>query len=122
MLSLESAIAPDSFVRVVDTFVDVIDLKSFGFAHVECEEEQISLTDPDSRSVILHKNIINVGYNVQASSDAKHKLLVEYDTGDVNDTHALALMAIQTKEILGVEGMKVLADKGYHTGEELEQC
>jgi len=85
-------------------------------------EEQISLTDPDSRSVILHKNIINVGYNIQASSDAKHKLLVEYDTGDVNDTHALASMAIQTKEILGAESMKVLADKGYHTGEEIEQC
>jgi transposase len=85
-------------------------------------EEQISLTDPDSRSVILHKNIINVGYNIQASSDEKHKLLVEFDTGDVNDTHALAPMAIQTKEILGVESLTVLADKGYHTGEELEKC
>jgi transposase len=85
-------------------------------------EEQISLTDPDSRSVILHRNIINVGYNVQASSDAKHKLLVEFDTGDVNDTHALSSMALQTKELLGVETMEVLADKGYHTGAELAQC
>jgi len=85
-------------------------------------EDQISLTDPDSRAVILHKNIINVGYNIQTSSDAKHKLLIEYDTGDVNDSHALAPMALQTKEILGVESLKVLADKGYHTGEELEQC
>lgn len=39
MFSLENAIAPDSFVRIVDAFVDAIDLKSFGFAHVECEEE-----------------------------------------------------------------------------------
>ena len=39
MFSLESAIPVDSFVRVVDAFVDAIDLKSFGFAHVECEEE-----------------------------------------------------------------------------------
>ena len=39
MLSLESAIAADSFVRVVDAFVDAIDLKSFGFIHVECMEE-----------------------------------------------------------------------------------
>jgi len=85
-------------------------------------EEQISLTDPDSRSVILHKNIIHVGYNIQASSDAKYKLLVEFDTGDVNDTHALASMALQTKELLGVETMEVLADKGYHTGAELAQC
>jgi len=85
-------------------------------------EEQISLTDPDSRSVILHRNIINVGYNIQSSSDSKHKLLVEYDTGDVNDTHALGTMAIKTKELLQVEEINVLADKGYHTGEELEKC
>jgi transposase len=86
------------------------------------EAEQISLTDPDSRSVVLLRNIINVGYNVQASSDSKHKLLVAYDTGDVNDTHALAPMAMQTKEVLGIENMNVLADKGYHTGEQIQQC
>jgi len=63
-----------------------------------------------------------VGYNIQAASDAKHKLLVEFDTGSVNDTHALADMAIQTKELLKVEKMNVLADKGYHTGKELEKC
>jgi len=39
MFSLDSAIAADSFVRVVDVFVDSIDLKSFGFAHVECQDE-----------------------------------------------------------------------------------
>ena len=85
-------------------------------------DEQISLTDPDSRSVILHRNIIHVGYNIQAASDAKHKLFAEYDTGDVNDTHALSPVAIKTKELLEVEKMDVLADKGYHTGVQLEQC
>lgn len=88
----------------------------------ESGEEQISLTDPDSRAVILLRNIVNVGYNIQASSDSKHKLLVEYDTGSVNDTHALGTMAVQTKELLQLETMEVLADKGYHTGEELETC
>lgn len=76
-------------------------------------EEQISLTDPDSRAVILLRNVVNVGYNVQASSDSKYKFLTEYSTGNVNDTHALAEIAIATKELLGAEGMKVLADKGY---------
>lgn len=85
-------------------------------------QEQISLTDPDARSVVLHRNIVNVGYNVQAASDSKHKLLVEYDTGDVNDSHALAAMAGQTKELLQPEQMDVLADKGYHTGRELQKC
>jgi transposase len=85
-------------------------------------QEQISLTDPDARSVVLHRNIVNVGYNIQAASDSKHKLLVEFETGDVNDTHALAQMATATKEILGAESIDVLADKGYHTGEELKKC
>ncbi len=88
----------------------------------ESGEEQISLTDPDSRAVILQRNIVNVGYNVQASSDSKHKFLTQYDTGSVNDTRALADMAISTKELLGVENMNVLADKGYHTGAELSKC
>jgi transposase-like protein DUF772 len=85
-------------------------------------KEQISLTDPDARAVVLHRNIVNVGYNIQASSDSKYKLLADYDTGDVNDTNALASIAINTKEILGIDKMNVLADKGYHTGEQLEQC
>jgi len=88
----------------------------------ESGHQQISLTDPDSRSVVLHRNIVNVGYNIQAACDAKHKLLVDYDTGQVNDTHALAPMAIAAKELLGTETLTVLADKGYHTGEQLKTC
>jgi transposase len=88
----------------------------------ESGEEQISLTDPDSRAVVLHRNIVNVGYNIQTSSDSKHKLLVEYDTGDVNDTRALSPMALKTKELLSVDKMNVLADKGYHTGDQIQQC
>jgi hypothetical protein len=86
------------------------------------DQEQISLTDPDSRAVVLTRNIVNVGYNIQASSDAKHKLLLEYDTGSVNDTQSLGHMAIQTRELLKVDHINVLADKGYHTGEQLKQC
>ena len=85
-------------------------------------EEQISLTDPDSRAVILQRNIVNVGYNIQSSSDSKYKFLLEYDTGHVNDTNALAEIAIDTKELLGVEHLNALADKGYHTGAELGKC
>ncbi|NQU82285.1 MAG: transposase, partial [Bacteroidetes bacterium] len=62
------------------------------------------------------------GYNIQASSDSKHKFLAEYDTGNVNDTNALADIAINTKELLGVKHMNALADKGYHTGAELSKC
>ena len=83
---------------------------------------QISITDPDARSVVLHRNIINVGYNVQAGCDAKHKLFVNNDTGTVNDTHALSPMALDAKELLGVENMRTLTDKGYTTAKHLEIC
>ena len=88
----------------------------------ESGESQISLTDPDARSVILHRNIINVGYNVQAGCDAKHKLFVNNDTGSVNDTHALSPMALDAKELLGVESMDILTDKGYTTAKHLHIC
>lgn len=88
----------------------------------ESGEKQISLTDPDARSVVLHRNIINVGYNVQAGCDAKYKLFVNNDTGTVNDTHALSPMAIDAKQLLDVKNMRTLTDKGYTTAKHLEIC
>ncbi len=88
----------------------------------ESGESQISLTDPDARSVILHRNIINVGYNVQAGCDARHKLFVNNDTGSVNDAHALSPMALDAKGLLGVESLDILTDKGYTTAKHLDIC
>ncbi len=88
----------------------------------ESGETQISLTDPDARSVVIHRNIVNVGYNVQAGCDAKYKLFVNNDTGTVNDTHARSPMALDAKALLGVEEMKTLSEKGYTTAKHLEIC
>ncbi len=68
------------------------------------------------------RGITVVGYNVQASVDAKNKLITHFDTGSVNDTTALAGITIETKEILQVDKMDVLADKGYHTGDQIQKC
>jgi hypothetical protein len=66
--------------------------------------------------------VVNVGYNIQAGCDSKHKLIVNNDTGTVNDTHALSPMALDAKELLGVDKMKVLTDKGYTTGKHIQKC
>ena len=84
-------------------------------------KDQISTTDTDAQSVVLQRGITVVGYNIQGAVDAKHKLITHFDTGSVNDTNALASVAIETKELLQVEKMDVLADKGYHTGEQIQQ-
>lgn len=85
-------------------------------------ESQISLTDSDARSVVLHRNIVNVGYCVQAGCDEKHKLFVNNDTGSVNDTNALSPMALDAQELLNVKTMKTLTDKGYTSGKHLAIC
>jgi len=85
-------------------------------------QDQISTTDPDARAVVLHRNIVNVGYNVQAASDSKHSMLTALDTGSVNDTHSLYPMCQASAQNVGVKPKSVLADKGYHTGSQLEQC
>ena len=82
---------------------------------------QLSSTDPDSRAVVFQRNSVKIGYNVQAVSDAKNKLLVAADTGDVNDTKALAVMVKKAQENIG-NVKNVLADKGYHSGRELKAC
>ena len=88
----------------------------------ESGESQISKTDPDAKSVILHRNVVNVGYNVQAGCDGKYKLFINNDTGAVNDTHALADMALDAKALLGVKKMNCLTDKGYTTGVHIDTC
>jgi transposase len=92
-------------------------------AQIEAKgKDQISTTDTDAQAVVLSRGITQVGYNIQGAVDAKHKLITHFDTGSVNDTNALASVAIETKELLQVEKMDVLADKGYHTGEQIQQC
>ena len=89
---------------------------------IQSGKDQLSSTDHDAQAVILHRNIVNVGYNIQAASDAKHKLLTAFDTGDVNDTHALESMVLQVQENLEITKFDVLADKGYHTAAQLAAC
>jgi len=88
-------------------------------------ETQISTTDPDARALPLHMRIIQVGYNLQSSVDAKHKMIAEFDVTNKNDNRALADMALKTRDAFKLnksDKLTVLADKGYHTGEQLQQC
>ena len=52
----------------------------------ESGDGQMSTTDADSRAVVFQRNSVKVGYNIQAASDSKHKMLIAVETGDVNDT------------------------------------
>jgi len=85
-------------------------------------EDQISLTDPDSRAMAGHTKVA-VGYNVQIAVDAKHKLIVEQDVSNqVLDLGLLAPTAGAAKEMLEVEQIEAVADRGYVKTEAFEAC
>src|SRR6201998_4288943 len=85
-------------------------------------ENQISLTDPDSRAMAAHTHVA-VGYNVQVAVDPKNKLIVEQQvTNQVVDMGLLTQTAEPAKEVLGVEKIDVVADRGYFKIEDIEAC
>jgi hypothetical protein len=66
---------------------------------------------------------VAVGYNVQVAVDTKHKLIVEQQvTNQVLDMGLLTETAAPAKEILGVETIEAVADKGYFKIEDIEAC
>jgi transposase len=87
-------------------------------------DQQISLTDPDARSMATSgRGSGVVGYNVQAAVDTKHHLIVTHDVINVgSDRSQLAHMAKETKATLETNNLDVVADRGYFNGEEILAC
>jgi len=87
-------------------------------------DRQISLTDPDARSMATSGCGSGVvGYNVQAAVDREHHLIVAHEViNEGNDRAQLSPMAEQTKATLEVEALDVVADRGYFDSEEILAC
>ena len=85
-------------------------------------ENQISLTDPDSRAMAAYTKV-GVGYNIQIAVDAKNKMIVEQAvTNQVVDMGLLTQTAEPARAILDVENIDVVADRGYFKIEDIEAC
>jgi transposase len=87
-------------------------------------DRQLSLTDPDSRSMTSGgKRTGTVGYNVQVAVDTKHHLIVEHEVTNVGGDHGhLSRMALSAKSAIGKPKLKVLADRGYFSGPDIRAC
>jgi len=87
-------------------------------------DQQISLTDPDARSMATSgRGSGTVGYNVQTAVDTEHHLIVTHEVTNVgNDRSQLSPMAKQAKEVLEVDELDVVADRGYFSGSEILAC
>jgi hypothetical protein len=87
-------------------------------------DQQISLTDPDSRSMATSgRGSGVVGYNVQIAVEANHHLIVMHEvTNDGTDRSQLSHVANETKAALGVEKLDAVADRGYFNSEEIRHA
>lgn len=88
----------------------------------QSQEPQVSTTDPDARALLVRGVVVEVGYNVQAAVDQEHKLVVATHTINRNDKNALFAISKEAKDNIEAKQLTVLADKGYHTGKELQAC
>src|SRR5450755_110971 len=88
------------------------------------EDKQISLTDPDARSMATSgKGSGIVGYNVQSAVDTTHHLIVAHEVTNVGtDRSQLSNMAELARTEIGAETLEVVADRGYYEGEEILAC
>lgn len=97
------------------------------------EVTEISTTDPDARLMSANNNGIDISYNAQTVVDSKYSLIVDYDVvtnpTDHGQLHNMSRKALETFDIEVSEEdetaeikLKVLADKGYYSADELKKC
>jgi transposase len=93
-------------------------------AEVEAHpDSQVSLTDPDARSMMKAGGGSTVSYNVQTAVDSKHHLIAAHEvTNAPSDRSQLGSMAGQAAAALDAKALTVIADPGYYKGEEIVGC
>jgi hypothetical protein len=87
-------------------------------------DQQVSLTDPDCRSMATsgHGSGV-VGYNVQVAVTTEHHLIIAHEvTNSGTDRAQLANMGCQAKQVLGVDKLEAVADRGYYSSTEIKAC
>lgn len=85
-------------------------------------KSEVSLTDPDARAM-MNAQRVTPSYNAQATVDAKHKLILDYELiNNAADQNSLSQMAIRAKKLLGVPALEVLGDKGYYNPGQIKEC
>jgi transposase len=124
----DTVVASDKTQRLEDKITalkkEMARLKKLEVQMMETPDQQISLTDPDARSMATSgRGTGMVGYNVQTAVDAKHHLIVTHEvTNEGHDRRQLHNMAQQAKDVIGSEVLAVVADRGYFRGEEIKDC
>ena len=124
----EGELAEAKSARLKDKIASLRDqmrkFKALEVAVDAAPDKQISLTDPDARSMATSgKGTGVVGYNVQTAVDTKHHLIVAHEVTNVgSDRGQLSTMANETQAAMGSSELTAIADRGYFRGEEVLAC
>src|SRR5664280_763959 len=99
-------------------------LEIFKMKMLATPDQQISLTDPDARSMATSgRGSGVVGYNVQIAVDTTHHLIVTHEVTNIgSDRSQLSHVAKDAKITLEAENLDVVADRGYFNSEEILAC
>ena len=110
--------------KIVKLNEEIARLSAINAEMMKSKDKQISLTDPDARSMATSgKDTGIVGYNVQTAVDTKNHLIVAHEVTNVGtDRHQLSNMAEQARTEMGVETLDAVADRGYYASEEIRAC
>ncbi len=85
-------------------------------------DKQISMTDPDARSMKSRGSGI-VGYNVQAAVDVKNHIILAHEVTNIGpDKGQLFNISKQAKAVIGSDNLMVVADRGYYNSKEIVAC
>lgn len=122
-----TAVLPGRVAHLKDKIAKVKQMQSLeviGEQMKASEDGQISLTDPDARSMVTSgRGTGIVGYNVQTAVDAKHHLIVAHEVTNVShDRDQLTGMAKLAQEAAGEHELIALADRGYYEGHGILEC
>jgi hypothetical protein len=113
---------PELEKKITQLREEMARLKKHEVRMLEAPDKQLSLTDPDARSM-NSRGTGMVGYNVQSAVDSQHHLIVAHEVTNVgSDRSQLAGMAKQAKEVLQQPSLDVVADRGYYNGDEIRAC
>ncbi len=108
--------------RIVKLREQMIELNAIDAEVQKAPDAQVSLTDPDARSM-RHRGGGIVGYNVQTAVDVEHHLIVAHEvTSSGSDRGQLVKMANKARLAVGSKEITVVADRGYYGGEQLFEC
>ena len=101
---------------------EMVRLEALEERRLNAPDKQLSLSDPDARSMKTRGTGI-VGYNVQAAVEAEHHLIVAHEVTNVGSDRAqLGAMAERARAAMDTEELTAVADRGYFSGTQIVDC